>query len=313
MTDEKSVALTFDLSEPKSNQWMKSLHQSVPEMFTRMGLMNNVNADVEALKATQSVRRLKSSINVKSQVVFWNLKFESSLNVNFSKVASEQLGRCGRFSRTISEPQKKISSYCLVSETWHPRFSNGAPPTSSIQPKKFEVNVLEKSQNLISESGSWHLFPATDKCICSKTSNLEMFGLGLHPCWSRRRPRTKPRSYCRECRSGWWSSPSSDSGQRRWSWSHIPLRGEKMTFHRTRSSPVPVPGKTWRTPCRWSLTWLGVGHIRRVPQPHKGKLVESPVPLVCHLHRPPLPPVHDLVLGITVCEGHTQSTNQKPC
>lgn len=48
------------------------------------------------------------------------------------------------------------------------------------------------------------------------------------------------------------------------------------------------------------LTWLGVCHIRSVPQPYKGKLVESPVPLVCHLYCPSLPPVQYLILGITI-------------
>lgn len=47
-------------------------------------------------------------------------------------------------------------------------------------------------------------------------------------------------------------------------------------------------------------------HIGRVPQPYKGKLVESPVPLVCYLHCPSLPPVHDLILGITIYKAHPQ-------
>lgn len=48
------------------------------------------------------------------------------------------------------------------------------------------------------------------------------------------------------------------------------------------------------------LTGLSVGHIRSVPQAHKSKLVEPPISLVRHLHRSPLPAVHDLIPGITI-------------
>lgn len=123
-----------------------------------------------------------------------------------------------------------------------------------------------------------------------------MFGLGRHPCWSRRRPRTAPRSCCRGCRSGWWSSPSSDSGRKISSWWHTPLKVKHIQIKWCENLSKLLNKEEIVS----SLTWLSVRHVRRVPHSHKSKLVESPVTLVGHLHRPSLPSIHDLIPRVPI-------------